>query len=110
MADTQAGGQFMTGSAAWEDTFIPEDFTREHKAIAKTVREFVAGEIQSRGDDIEHVNNELSRELMEKAGELGLLSADIPEEYDGMALDKISSLIISDGLGQGAGSFPVRRS
>ena len=44
---------------------------------------------------------------MEKAGELGLLSADIPEEYDGMALDKISSLIISDGLGQGAGSFTI---
>ena len=49
MAETQAGGQFMTGSVASEDTFIPEDFTREHKAIAKTVREFVAGEIQSRG-------------------------------------------------------------
>jgi alkylation response protein AidB-like acyl-CoA dehydrogenase len=107
MAETQAGGQFMTGSVASEDTFIPEDFTREHKAIAKTVRDFVAGEIQSRGDDIEQVNNELSRELMEKAGELGLLSADIPEEYDGMALDKISSLIISDGLGQGAGSFTI---
>jgi alkylation response protein AidB-like acyl-CoA dehydrogenase len=44
---------------------------------------------------------------MLKAGEIGLLAADIPEEYDGMALDKVSSLIISDSLGQGAGSFTI---
>ena len=67
----------------------------------------MAGEIQSRGDEIEHVNNELSRELMKKAGDIGLLAADVPEEYDGMDLDKVSSLIISDTLGEGAGSFTV---
>jgi len=107
MADQCMGGQFMTGPVSWKDTFVPEDFTREHRAIAKTVLEFVVGELLSRGDEIEHVNNELSRELMRKAGDMGLLAADVPEEYDGMALDKISSLIISDILGQGAGSFTV---
>ncbi len=107
MADNIAGGEFLIRSIAAEDIFVPEEFTKEHKAIAKTVKEFVAGEIQSRGDEIEHVNNELSRELMVTAGEIGLLAADIPEEYDGMALDKISSLIISDVLGQGAGSFTI---
>jgi len=107
MADNIWGGRFLTGPIPWQDIFIPEDFTKEHKAIAKSVKEFVAGEIQSRGDEIEHVNNELSRELMKKAGDIGLLAADVPEEYDGMDLDKISSLIISDTLGEGAGSFTV---
>jgi alkylation response protein AidB-like acyl-CoA dehydrogenase len=107
MADNVWGGSFLTGSIPWQDIFIPEEFTKEHKAIAKSVKEFVAGEIQSRGDEIEHVNNELSRELMKKAGDIGLLAADVPEEYDGMDLDKISSLIISDTLGEGAGSFTV---
>ncbi len=107
MADHILGGEFLMRSIEAEESFIPEEFSKEHKAIAKTVNEFVAGEIQSRGDEIEHVNNDLSRELMRKAGEIGLLAADIPEEYDGMALDKISSLIISDVLGQGAGSFTI---
>jgi len=107
MIEDVAGGEFLIKTIAWEDTFIPEEFTKENKAIAKSVREFVAGEIQSRGDEVEHVNNALSRELMLKAGEIGLLAADIPEEYDGMALDKVSSLIISDSLGQGAGSFTI---
>ena len=107
MTENVSGGEFLIRSMAWEDTFIPEEFTKENKAIAKSVKEFIAGEIQSRGDEVEHVNNELSRELMLKAGEIGLLAADIPEEYDGMALDKVSSLIISDCLGQGAGSFSI---
>jgi len=107
MTETVLGGEFLIRAIAWDDTFIPEEFSKENKAIAKSVKEFIAGEIQSRGDDVEHVNNELSRELMLKAGEIGLLAADIPEEYDGMALDKVSSLIISDSLGQGAGSFTI---
>ncbi len=107
MTNSVVGGGFLTQTIAEKDIFIPEEFSKEHKAIAKTVKEYVAGEIQSRGDEIEHVNNDLSRDLMQKAGEIGLLAADIPEEYDGMALDKISSLIISDVLGQGAGSFAI---
>jgi len=107
MTETVSGGEFLIKTIAWEDTFIPEEFTKENRAIAKSVKEFIAGEIQSRGDEVEHVNNALSRELMLKAGEIGLLAADIPEEYDGMALDKISSLIISDCLGQSAGSFSI---
>ncbi len=107
MTENVSGGEFLTRAIAWEDTFIPEEFTKENKAIAKSVKEFIAGEIHSRGDEVEHVDNALSRELMLKAGEIGLLAADIPEEYDGMALDKVSSLIISDSLGQGAGSFTI---
>ena len=107
MTENVGGGQFLIQPASDTTIFTPEDFTKEHKAIAKSVKEFVAGEIQSRGDEIEHVNNELSRELMKSAGEIGLLSADVPEEYDGMELDKISSLIISDFLGEGAGSFTI---
>ena len=107
MTENTKGGEFLTRPITYQEIFTPEEFNKEHKAIAKTVKEFVAGEIQSRGDEIEHVDNALSRLLMEKAGEIGLLSADIPEEYDGMALDKINSLIISDMLGQGAGSFTI---
>jgi len=101
------GGTFLIKDITFRQVFTPEDFTNEHKDIAKAVEDFIKGEIISRGDEIEVLNNELSRELMRKAGELGFLGIDIPEKYGGMELDKISSAIVSEKFGYGAGSFTV---
>jgi alkylation response protein AidB-like acyl-CoA dehydrogenase len=101
------GSYFIVQNTSFEDVFTPEDFTKEHKAISKSVKEFVDGEIKSLGNEIEHVNNELSRKLMLKAGEIGLLAADIPQKFDGLDLDKVSSLIISEKFGEGSGSFAI---
>ena len=49
-----------------EETNKNQTNNKEHKAIAQSVKEFIAGEIQSRGDDIEHENSELSRELKQQ--------------------------------------------
>jgi len=99
------GGIFLIRDVAIQEIFTPEDFTNEHKDIARAVEDFIKGEIISRGDEIEVLNNELSRELMRKAGDLGFLGIDIPEKYGGMELDKISSAIVSEKFGYGAGSF-----
>ena len=104
---TTAGGSFLVEDIPMGDVFTPEDFTSEHKDIAKAVEEFVRGEIISRGGDIETVNNQLSRDLMRKAGELGFLGIDIPEKYGGMELDKISSAIVTEKFAYGSGSFTV---
>jgi len=104
---TANGGAFLLQNIAFQETFMPEDFTNEHKDIAKAVEDFIKGEIISRGDEIEVLNNELSIELMRKAGELGFLGIDIPEKFGGMALDKITSAIVSEKFGYGAGSFSV---
>lgn len=88
------GGMFLLKDIAFQDVFTPEDFTSEHKDIAKAVEDFVKGEIISRGDEIEILNNKLARELLRKAGDLGFLGIDIPEKYGGMELDKISSVIV----------------
>jgi alkylation response protein AidB-like acyl-CoA dehydrogenase len=104
---TAGGGMFLIQDVGLQEVFTPEDFTSEHKDIAKAVEEFIKGEIISRGEEIETVNNELSRLLMRKAGELGFLGIDIPEKYGGMELDKISSAIVAEKFGYGAGSFAV---
>jgi hypothetical protein len=57
MTEYVSGGEFLIRAIAWDDTFIPEEFSKENKAIAKSVKEFIAGEIQSRGDDVEQVTN-----------------------------------------------------
>jgi hypothetical protein len=89
------GGGFLIEDAGPDEIFAPEDFTKEHRDIAKAVEDFIKGEIISLGDEIEKVNTDLSRRLMRKTGELGFLAIDIPEKYGGMELDKISSAIVS---------------
>jgi len=99
------GGMFLFESSAAESVFAPEDFTREHKDVLSAIEEFIKGEILSRGEEIETLNYDLSRELMRKCGELGFLGIDIPETYGGTELDKVSSAIVSERFGYGAGSF-----
>jgi alkylation response protein AidB-like acyl-CoA dehydrogenase len=101
------GGSFLLEEASPDEIFVPEEFTREHKDIAKAIEDFIKGEITSREKEIENLDFALSRELMEKAGELGFLGIDIPEKYGGMELDKISSALVSERLGFGAGSFTI---
>jgi alkylation response protein AidB-like acyl-CoA dehydrogenase len=105
--EKRGGGAFLIDDVESQDVFTPEDFTREHRDIATAIDDFIKGEIASRGEEIEILSNALSRELMEKAGELGFLGIDIPEKYGGMELDKISSAIVSEKLGFGAGSFTI---
>ena len=100
------GGEFLITDAAPEDVFTPEDFTDEHKMIFETATDFVAKEIFPITDALEEKNHELVLSLLAKAGELGLLGTDVPEEYDGMGLDKVSTTIVTEALGV-AGSFAV---
>jgi len=101
------GGAFLIESTSPQDVFTPEDFTEEQRLIAKATTEFVVGEVQPLIDDLEAQKEGLMPSLVKRAGQLGLLSADIPEEYGGQALDKISSLLITEKMTQGGASFIV---
>jgi alkylation response protein AidB-like acyl-CoA dehydrogenase len=98
---------FLASETATEASFTPEDFTEEHKDISKAVDLFIKGELQSRAEEIEILDSKLTKKLMRKAGELGFLGIDLPEEYGGAQLDKVSSAIVSERLGYGAGSFSI---
>ncbi|WP_077705075.1 acyl-CoA dehydrogenase family protein [Virgibacillus dokdonensis] len=100
------GGGFLVDDLTAEDVITPEDFTDEHKMIAKTTEEFVVGEVVPKIDHLENHEFEHSVDLLKKAGELGLLGADVPEEYGGLALDKISSSLITEKFAL-AGGFSV---
>lgn len=100
------GGSFLIETVEPRKVFTPEDFTDEHKMIAETAANFVAGEVEPKLEELEAQKEGLMRELLEQAAELGLLAADIPEEYGGMELDKISSMLITENIVRG-GSFSL---
>ncbi len=101
-----AGGEFLITDVAPDEVFTPEDFTDEHKMIFETAKDFVAKEIQPVMDQLEEKDHDLVLSLLGKAGELGLLGTDVPEEFGGMGLDKVSTTIVTEALGV-AGSFAV---
>ncbi|MDE5416234.1 acyl-CoA dehydrogenase family protein [Alkalihalobacterium chitinilyticum] len=100
------GGSFLLDEVSAEQVFTPEDFSEEHIMIGKTTEEFVYGEVRPHLEEIENHDFEISRRLLTQAGELGLLGADVPEEYGGLGLDKISSSVITEKFA-GAGAFSL---
>jgi alkylation response protein AidB-like acyl-CoA dehydrogenase len=100
------GGSFLIENIEADRVFTPEDFTEEHKMIGKTTEDFVVNEVLPHLDDIENHQFEKSVKLLKQAGELGLLGADVPEEYGGLGLDKISSAVITEKFAR-AGSFSL---
>ncbi len=101
-----AGGSFLLEERVPQEVFTPEDFTDEHRQIAHTTDEFAINEILPVSDRIEHKDWPLTRELLKKASELGLTCADVPEQYGGMEMDKVSSAVIGDHIAK-QGSFSV---
>ena len=98
-----AGGSFLIEERKPLDVFTPEDFTDQHQLIAQTAEEFANKEIVPNIEKMEHKDFAISRELVRKAGELGLSGVDVPEEYGGMQMDKVTSAIIADRLAKYGG-------
>ncbi len=100
------GGSFLIEDVNAADCFFPEDFTEEHRQIAQTTAEFAMNEIVPVSDQIEAKDFSVTRRLIKEASELGLTSVDIPEEYGGLEMDKVTSAIIADNIAK-QGSFSV---
>ncbi|MCC6742821.1 MAG: acyl-CoA dehydrogenase family protein [Acidobacteria bacterium] len=96
------GGSFLIEEHAPATIFTPEDFTDEHRMIGEMAEEFVANEVLPAEPELEKKNWKVLVELLRKGASLGLLSMDIPEEYGGLALDKVSSLIVSEKVAASA--------
>ena len=97
-----AGGSFLIEQRAPEEVFTPEDFTEEQRMIGETTREFVDNEVRPNIPAMEGHAWEVSRDLIKKAGELGLLGVNIPEELGGLALDQMSGVIVAETVGRAA--------
>ncbi|PWA12022.1 acyl-CoA dehydrogenase [Pueribacillus theae] len=100
------GGSFLVEDVDAEDIITPEDFNEEQLMIAKTTADYVEKEVKPVHEKLENHEFEYSVQLLKKAGELGLLGADVPEGYGGLGLDKISSALITEKMG-GAGGFGI---
>ncbi|WP_430483029.1 acyl-CoA dehydrogenase family protein [Rossellomorea marisflavi] len=100
------GGSFLIEDVTYEQVFTPEDYSDEHKMIAKTTEDYVLNEVVPVIENLENHEFDHSVRLLKEAGELGLLGADVPEEYGGLGLDKVSSALIAERMSR-AGGFSI---
>ena len=103
---TIPGGSFLIEERAPDEIMTPEDFSEEQRQIARTASDFVRNEVLPAAEEIEAKHFDVTRALLKKAGDLGLMAVDIPEAYGGLAMDKVTSAIVADYLSQ-LGSFSV---
>ena len=98
-----SGGSFLLETRRPEEVFTPEDFSEQHQLIAQTAEEFAVNEIVPNIEKIEHKDFSVTRDLLRKAGELGLSSVEIPESYGGLEMDKVTAAVIADHIAKYAG-------
>jgi len=97
------GGSFLLEERQTADVFTPEDFSEQHQMIGQTAEEFAVNEILPQAEKIEHKDYSVSRDLLKKAGDLGLSGVEIPEAYGGLEMDKVTAAIIADHIAKYAG-------
>ncbi|MCX2836658.1 acyl-CoA dehydrogenase family protein [Salinimicrobium sp. MT39] len=103
--DLLRGGQFLVKETKAEDIFTPEDFSDEQKMMRESVQEFVNREVMPKREEFEKKNYDLTKELMEKAGEMGFLGVSVPEEYDGLGMGFVTTMLVVDYISGATGSF-----
>lgn len=103
--DLLRGGQFLVKDTSCEDVFTPEDLNEEQKMMKESVKEFVDREIWPKKEEFEKKNYELTEEIMNKAAELGFLGVGVPEEYDGLGMGFVSTMLVCDYISGATGSI-----
>jgi alkylation response protein AidB-like acyl-CoA dehydrogenase len=93
-----AGGAFLFQEVGSTRIVTPETFTEEQRLFLKTALQFSREQVLPSAGRIEEKDNAFLRGLLRQAGELGLLSVDIPEAYGGTGLDKTTSLLLAEAM------------
>jgi len=100
------GGEFLIRKTSPSEIFIPEEWNEEQRMIAQMCDDFIFQEIWPNIERIDKMEEGLMVQLLDKAGELGLLGMSVPEELGGMGMDFKTSLLSTERLGKGY-SFSV---
>ena len=96
------GGSWLIEDTPAEAVFTPERLSDEHRLISQTAEEFVTNEVLPAIGRLEEKDWALARDLVRRAGELGLLGTDVPESLGGVELDKVASILVGEAVGRSA--------
>ncbi|MBA5628235.1 acyl-CoA dehydrogenase family protein [Moheibacter lacus] len=99
------GGEFLVKDLTWENIFTPEDFSEEQKMMLESAKEFIDREVWPKKHQIEKKDYALIEDLMKKLGELGFLGISVPEEYGGLGMGFVTTMLVCDYISGATGSL-----
>ena len=99
------GGGFVINKTSKNSIFTPEDFSDEQIMMRDAVKDFIDREVWPHKERFENKDYTFTKEIMEKAGELGFLGVSVPEEYGGLGMDFVSTMLVCDYISAATGSL-----
>ena len=99
------GGEFLVKDLSWEGIFTPEDFSEEQRMMLESAKEFIDREVWPKKHQIEKKDYALIQDLMKKLGELGFLGISVPEEYGGLGMGFVTTMLVCDYISGATGSL-----
>jgi alkylation response protein AidB-like acyl-CoA dehydrogenase len=97
------GGNFLLRQTDPASVFTPEDRSAEERQMVETADRFIEKEVLPRMDGLERHEEGLSRRLFTQAGQLGLLSIEMPEEFGGLGLGKRAMIGVAEKFARAGG-------
>ena len=94
------GGAWLIEESPVDGVFTRERLNEEQRLIGQTAEEFIDKEVVTKIDQLESKDWTLARTMVARAGELGLLATDVPEDFGGLDLDKVSSVVVGEAVGR----------
>ena len=84
------GGSFLIHATSPDEVVTPEDLGDEDRMLMKAFEDFADREVGPHLEALAQGSGDLARSLFEKAAELGLFMAEVPEEYGGLDLSVLA--------------------
>src|SRR5260370_9042597 len=97
------GGNVLFGEDDRELGFTAEDLASEQRLMAQTAEKFMEKEVLPNLEALEHQQDGLTPKIFRKAGGLGLLGMDVPTEYGGLGLSKVTAVGVEERLARSSG-------
>lgn len=108
MSDTKTdlkGGEFIIKDIPAAEIFSLEELTEEQKMLRDSIQEFMDREVIPKRERYEQKDYALTEETMRKLGELGTLGIAVPENYGGLGMGFVSTMLACEVVSGGNGSL-----
>ena len=92
------GGEFIIKETNSEDVFTPEDFNEEQLMMKQAVKDFIEKEVMPHRERFENKDYQLTEDTMKKAGKLGFLGVAVPQQYGGMGMGFVSTMLVCEAI------------
>lgn len=105
MGNIVKGGEFLIKQIPANEIFSVEELNEEQKMLRDSAKEFIDREVVPQRERFEKKDYAFTEETMRKLGDMGMLGIAVPEEYGGLGMGFVTTMLACDYLSGTTGSL-----